>query len=239
MFRPKLAMSRTLALLSVAGGMLASACSSPPEENVLRQYFRASGLRDNASLASFATVEFNPQTDGSVISVKVVSVSPERSEPLQVVALAKTFADMEGAHKALLDRRKAYQGANIDAIGRMMKAEAAGGKIAAKDAAIQAELAKWRDDTMASEKKVSDARTALARARSVPVLSLTTPNSSPEVSELDGNLISKDVTADATVKAPDGSTSQKQLVVTLSRAVVKGANGERAGTWIVTAVKPG
>ena len=48
---------------------------------------------------------------------------------------------------------------------------------------------------------------------------------------------SKDVMVDATVKAPNGSTSKKQLVVTLQRAVIKTPQGDKNGKWIITAVK--
>ena len=41
---------------------------------------------------------------------------------------------------------------------------------------------------------------------------------------------------DATVKAPDGSTSHKNLVVTMERAVTK--NPDKNGKWILTAIKP-
>ena len=47
---------------------------------------------------------------------------------------------------------------------------------------------------------------------------------------------SKDVTIDATVKAADGSTSHKNLVVTLTRAVTK--NPDKSGKWIITGIKP-
>ena len=49
---------------------------------------------------------------------------------------------------------------------------------------------------------------------------------------------SKDVTIDANVKAPDASTSKKQLVVTMQRAVIKTPQGDKNGKWIITSVKP-
>ena len=84
MFRPKVKSVYMLAPMFVAVAILASACSSAPEENLVRQFFRASGLRDNQTLANFAVVNFDAKTDGTVASFKIVSVSPERSEPLKV-----------------------------------------------------------------------------------------------------------------------------------------------------------
>ena len=80
---------------------------------------------------------------------------------------------------------------------------------------------------------------ALADARPIAELSLAGGNgATPEISEMNGNMVSKDITIDATVKAPDGSTSQKQLMMTVQRAVVKTATGERNGKWIITSIKP-
>jgi hypothetical protein len=52
MFRPKVTNSYLLALVFAASAVLASACASAPEENLIRQYFRASGLRDNQTLVT-------------------------------------------------------------------------------------------------------------------------------------------------------------------------------------------
>jgi hypothetical protein len=239
MSRPKIKSVSLLVPMFVAVAMLASACSTPPEENLVKQYFRASGLRDNQTLANFAVVSFDPKTDGAVNSVKVVAVSPERTEPLTVQELAKALADAEAANKAFSERKKAYQDKNMEAIDRVLKAQAGSRKLSGADGRIQAEWTKWQADTAAEAKKVSAAREALSNARPIAELSLTTGNgTSPEMSELDGSMVTKDVTVDATVKAPDGSTSQKQMLITVQRAVVKGPNGVRNGKWIITAIKP-
>lgn len=55
---------------------------------------------------------------------------------------------------------------------------------------------------------------------------------------MEGNLVSKDISVSATVRGPDGNTSQKNYLITVQRAVVKAAAGERNGKWIITDVKP-
>jgi hypothetical protein len=55
----------------------AVACSSPPEEAVLGQFFAAARLRDNTALASFATVRFEPHIDGIVTAFDVTHVTAE------------------------------------------------------------------------------------------------------------------------------------------------------------------
>jgi hypothetical protein len=239
MLRPK-ASVYLLAPMIVAVAAL-SACSSQhaQEQNLVRQYFRASALRDNQTLANFAVVNFDPKTDGTVTDFDVTAVTPERSEPLQIIALSKTLAEAEASNKAFTERKKAYQDANLEAIDRVLKAQGAGKKLTGKDGQIQAEWEKWQAETSAEARKLSAARNALAEARPIAELSLSSPGGDPPpIAEMEGNLVSKDISVAATVRGPDGATSQKNLVVTAQRAVVKGASGERNGKWIITSVKP-
>ncbi len=239
MFRPKVKSVYMLAPMFVAVAILASACSSAPEENLVRQFFRASSLRDNQTLANFAIVSFDAKNDGTVAAFKIVSVSPERVEPLKVQDLAKAVEEAEAANKTFTESKKAYQDKNMEAIDRVLKAQSSGKKLSGGDGKVQAEWEKWQADTANEAKKVSAARTALADARPIAELSLAGGNgATPEIAEMNGNMVSKDITIDATVKAPDGATSQKQLVMTVQRAVVKTASGERNGKWIITSIKP-
>jgi hypothetical protein len=239
MLRPKASVYVLAAIVVAIAAM--SACSSPnaQEENLVRQYFRASALRDNQTLANFAVVSFDPKTEGAVTDFDVTGVSAERPEPLRIVELSKSLAEAEAANKAFTEKKKAYQDANMDAIDRVLKAESAGRKLSGRDATVQAEWTKWRDETGAEAKKVSAARTSLQNARPVAELSLSSPNGDPPaIEQMEGNLVSKDISVAATVRGPDGTTSQKNYVVTASRAVVKGPNGDRNGKWVITAVKP-
>ncbi len=240
MFRPKTSVY-LLAPMVLAVAAL-SACSSPnaAEENLVRQFFRASGLRDSQTLANFATVSFDPKTEGTVADFDVTAVSPERSEALRVIELDKAVSDADAANKAFNEKKKTYQDANAEAIDRVLKAESAGRKLTGKDAQIQAEWTKWRDDSSAEAKKVSSARAALSDARPIAELSLMANSGSPTptVAELDGTLVSKDISVTATVRGADGATTQKNYVLTAQRAVVKSDKGERQGKWIITELKP-
>lgn len=239
MFRPKASVYLLLSMLVAASAL--TACSSPnaQEENIVRQYFRASGLRDNQTLANFAVVSFDPKSEGVVTDFDVTSVSEPRSEPLKVIELSKAFAEAESANKAFNEKKKAYQDANIEALNRVIKAQSSGAKLSGRDGQVQAEWEKWQAETSAEAKKLSAARAAFSESRPVADLSLTTGNAAPPaIAEMNGNLVSRDVNITATVRGPDGTSSQKNYVVTLSRAVIKGANGDRTGKWIVTNVKP-
>ena len=240
MFRPKATVYLLAPILAAVAAL--GACSGPnaAEENLARQYFRASSLRDNQTLANFAVVSFDPETDGTVTDFEVTSVSPERTEPLQIIALSSALSEAEAANKAFNEKKKTYQDANMEAIDRVLKAESAGRKLSGRDAQVQAEWTKWRDETSAEARKVSAAREALSDARPIAELSLSSPGGdAPPVEEMDGNLVSKDINIAATVRAPDGSTSEKNLIMTVQRAVVKGGpEGERTGKWIITSVRP-
>jgi hypothetical protein len=240
MLRPKTSVY-LLAPMVLAVAAL-SACSSPnaSEENLVRQFFRASGLRDSQTLSNFATVSFEPKTEGTVADFEVTAVSPERTEPLRVIELNRTVTEADAANKAFNDKKKAYQDANADAIDRVLKAESAGRKLTGKDAQIQAEWTKWRDESSAEAKKVSAARAALSAARPIAELSLMANSGSPTptVEELNGTLVSKDISVRAQVRGADGATTEKNYVMTVQRAMVKTDKGERTGKWIITAIKP-
>ena len=240
MFRPKTSVC-LLAPMVLAVAAL-SACSSQyaSEENLVRQFFRASGLRDSQTLSNFATVSFDPKAEGTVADFEVTAVSPERTEALRVIELSKALQEAEAANKVFTERKKIYQDANMEAIDRVLSAERAGRKLTGKDAQIQAEWTKWRDETGAEAKKVSSARASLAAARPIAELSLMANSGSPTptVEELNGTLVSKDISVTATVRGADGATSQKNYVMTAQRAVVKSDKGERQGKWIITGLKP-
>jgi hypothetical protein len=238
MSRPKVSSVYVLAPILTAVAILGGCSSTPPEANIVRQFFRASQLRDTQTLANFAVVTFDPKQNGVVTDFDVVSVSPERTEPLQVTELSKTVTEAEASNKAFTERKKAYQDKNMDAINRVIKAQAAGRRLSGADGKVQAEWEKWQAETAAEAKKVSAARTALADARPIAELSLASGQGDPPpIEQLQGNMVTKDVTINASVRAPDGATSQKQMVLTVQRAVVKGADGERAGKWIITSLK--
>ena len=111
--------------------------------------------------------------------------------------------------------------------------------MAKADLAVHDQWTKYVDEMKVHAKAVSDARVKLSNAKAVAELSLSIPNGpTPDISQMTGDMVAKDVTVDTTIKTPDGQTVEKQLVVTLERAVVKKADGQaQNGRWIVTKVK--
>jgi hypothetical protein len=214
-------------------------CSGGAEQKVLDDFFRASRMRDNTTLGNFATVSFDPRTDGVVQTFSVVSVSEERVRPLPLKKMADDLAAAKAADEAFSAQKRAYQNANIGVIDRVTKAQAAGKPVSAKDKAVADAWAKWSADAATHTKAVSEANRQLNANRSIAELSLSRVAEEGEVTALDGELASKDIVIDATVRAPDGSSSNKPLKAVVQRAKMKGASGqELMGRWIITALGP-
>ena len=106
--------------------------------------FRASGMRDDQTLANFAVVTFDPKTEGQVTGFNIVSVSEPTQTPLKIKELNKGVEDAVAADKEFNDRKKAYQDGHVEALKRVLEAERTGKKVSGGDAGVQAEWTKWR-----------------------------------------------------------------------------------------------
>jgi hypothetical protein len=219
--------------------VLIVACSGGAEQKILDDFFRASRLRDNTTLGNFATVSFDPRTDGAVQKFDVVSVSEERVRPLPLKQYAKELADAKAAEEAFSAQKRLYQNANIAVIDRVAKAQAAGKAIAPKDKGVADTWAKWTSDAATHNKAVSDAQRQLGANSGIAELSMARSAVASEVSSLEGAVASKDVVINATVRQPDGATTTKALKAVVSRATMKDASGKDVvGRWIITALGP-
>jgi hypothetical protein len=216
----------------------ASACSSGGEQQILSKFFDANRLRDQTTLGTFATVNFDRDKDGTVDRFSIVSVGEEKRTPLKLQEHAKAYQEAKAADEEFTKQIKAYQNENKEAISRVVKAEATKAKVAGKDAAVQATWAKWRQDMAVQAKKTSEARTLLhRRERRIAEISTYDARRPINVDDYDGELVTKEVTIDAQVKKGDQVSPQK-MIVTMERAELKGPEGERVGRWIITSIKP-
>ncbi len=134
-----------LLLLPIAA--LEVACSRPPEQQMLNQFFRAARNRDNTTAALMATVALDPRTQGSIEDFSIASVGAERREPLPHRAL------MEAAEKARQEeadfqrRKKEYSDANLSTIEEILKIENQPNvKFTPLQAKVKPEWDKWRAD---------------------------------------------------------------------------------------------
>jgi hypothetical protein len=233
---------RLLAVVVLGVSTLAfvASCSGGSEKKLLEDFFRASRVRDNVTLGNFAIATFDPRTDGIVQSFDVVSVSDEQYSPLPLKQYAKAVEDAKEADAAFSTEKRTYQNANIVAIDRVLKTVAAGKGVSAKDVAVKDAWDKWSSDAITHRKAVSDAQRRLSDARGLAELSLSRPSGATvDATQYDGQLVTKEIMINATVRSPQGQTATKPMKALLQRAVVKSEKGEDLkGRWIVTSVAP-
>lgn len=217
--------------------ILAGCGGSTDEQQVIKKYFDASRLRDQTTLANIATVPFRPQEEGTIQSYSIVSVGEAQRHTLRIKELNAAFEAAKKEDDEFTKKKNKYQDANIEAIDRVLRAERENKPLRGKDLDVQKAWVKWREETAAVSKKASEARKAASDERSIAELSVYDARNPINLGDYDGELVTKDVTISATVKSPDNQSAQKQLVVTLQRAEVKGAAGARLGRWLVTGIK--
>jgi hypothetical protein len=206
-------------------------CGGAPEYQLVNQFFRSSRLADTMTLGNIATVSFDPKKDGTVESFSIVSVTPEQTRELKMVEYAKALKDAQAKDAELSKEMKAYQDANTEAIDRVLKAEAKNARITGRDAQVQAEWMKWREQQKAHSKEVSNARQKLADERRVAELSIQ----DRDVTTYAGSESTKEVTIDANVRTPEGTSVKKTLVLTMQRVVLKDETGQDiTGKWMFT-----
>jgi hypothetical protein len=229
--------SSILAVALASLAVLASpGCSSGPEQPIINQFFVASRLRDNTTLASFSTVAFEPRTNGTVSSFSITGVTPEEHKPLNIKALAKAHDEAKAADAEFTKRKDAYETQNIEAIRRVIEAENKKAAVKGKDAEVQAAWTKFRDEGAQVSRRVFDAKRSLSSQTAVAQISVEDPRNPVDLSKYDGELVSKDVTISADVKLPDGQSAKKTLVVRMERALLKG-DKDITGRWIITGVR--
>jgi hypothetical protein len=221
--------------------LLAAACgSSGPEQQVLTNFFRASRVRDNTTLANIAAVSFDPRTDGAVQSFDIANIGEEQRRTLQIKQLIDEEEQAKQADADFAKKKKEYQDANLETIERVVKAERSGQKLRGKDAEVQAAWTKWREDQAQYQKRLSAARSKLSNERAMAEISLTRPGQpTTDVSGMEVELVTKQVTVDAQVRTPNGTTEPRTIVVTMQKAVGKAPDGQtRDGRWVITGIKP-
>jgi hypothetical protein len=229
----------TVAVAIATVSVLATAACSgySAEQQIVRKYFQANQLRDQSTVGNVATVEFDPLTDGVVQRFTITGVSEERRKTLNIRQYAEEFKKAKEDNEAFTKEVNKYQKDNAQEIDRVTKAASQNKSLRGKDAELHTSWTKWVADRVEHTHKLTESRRKLSAETRVAELSTFNSLKPIDVTEYDGELISKDVTLDATIKKPDGAVVNRTLVVTMERAVLKGAEGEREGRWIITDVK--
>lgn len=228
-----------IALVMAPLALLATACSRPPEQQFLNQFFRAARARDNATLAMMSAVEFSPREQGEVTDFEIAAVSEERRTPLDFQALIAAEQKAVAEEAEFRKRKLDYQNANLPALEQIVKLERdPSAKMTPAQLQMKGEWDKWRADTTMYQKATAAARSAVSAQTGTAEASLTQPGQAAFSAEkFQGELISKDVTVNAQVRAPDGQVAAKTLVVTIQRVAGTMDGTRREGRSIITRIQ--
>ena len=217
--------------------LFAAACGgSGAERTLLRSYFLAARLNDRPTLNNIAMVGFDPREDGTIRTFSIDTVSAEESRPLRLKELSAALIEAEQAEEDFTAEKVAYQDEHFEAITRVLEAEREEETVAQRDAAVQEAWTDWRTRTMEFSKMVSGARVELGNERNAVSLSVFDPNNPVELTEYDGELLTKAVSITADVEL-DGTETERSLVVTLQKAVLSGSDGATIeGGWVIAQI---
>lgn len=219
--------------------VIAACGSTPVEQQLLTQFFRAARVRDNTTLAGMSAVSFDPRTDGTVEDFKIDSIGAQQHRKLQVQEFTEEQDKIRADQVEFTKKMRDFYQSNSIAIDRAMKADQAKQPINGKDAALLAEWKKWDTDSRDLERKLSQARQKVAKERSSALASLTPPGRDDvDVTGMDVDIISEPVTVTAQLQTPDGKTTPTTMVVTLQRASGKKDGETLEGRWIIMSIQP-
>jgi hypothetical protein len=207
-----------VSLLLLPAALLEIACSRPPEQQMLTQFFRAARNRDNTTAAMMSSVTLDPRTQGAIEDFSITSVGPERREPLPYKALIQAAEKARQDEEDFQRRKKEYSDANLKTIEEILKLERdPAAKLTKQQAEVKPVWDKWREETASYVKALTAARAAVTAATGPAEASLTQPGQPKfDANALDGEMVSKDVAIRAMVKSPEGQSAEKDLTITLS-----------------------
>ena len=221
-------------VLALSMGLLVSACGGSGEEQTLiRTYFQAARVNDRASLGNIAMYAWNAEERGAVSRPNVQTVAEEQRRPLRMLELTEALAEVRESEETFTQEKIAYQDENFDAINRVLEAEREGDDVARRDREVQEAWTDWRERTMEHSREVSAALDELNSEQNEASLSMFDPNNPIDVTEYNGELVTKDVEITARVEL-DGNETEETLTVTLQQAILTAADGTpMEGRWVV------
>lgn len=224
-----------LALAPVA--FLAVACSRPPEQQLLTQFFRASRARDNSTTSVMSAINLDPRDKGTVESFSITSISEERREPLNFKSLFDAIDKANAENETFLKTKVEYQLAHQKALEEMLKLSNIDAKLTAAQAQLKEEWDKWREGINSHQRAVSVAKAALAAGTGPAEASLSQPGQPPlDPKTFDGETISKDVVVAAKMKTPEGVDVDKTLTITFTRVAGTLGGTKREGRPIISKI---
>lgn len=227
--------SLLVAVVLATGGLLAACGGGGEEQALISSFFRASRFNDRTTLGGISMVAFSPDTEGTVGSFDVQTISEEQRRPLRMRELTAALAQAQQEQREFEAERTAYQDENMEAIGRVIEAERGNENVRSRDRDVQEEWTRFRQGLQDHSRAVAAAEIALAEESAVASVSAYDPNNPIDVQALEGELMTKEVTISAAVER-DGSEEDRTMVITLQRVELNAADGMIEGRWVITAI---
>ena len=204
------------------------ACSSKPEQSLLRSYFHAIALKD---VSTMSTMALEPM-DIDAQSWKVVTSSEEKIE-------AATLNQLNAQELEFKKKLEEHVGQTLDAKDALDSASETykatrTSAAKAKQAEAQAAYDKIYGEHKDMQKAYNDAKTAAAREEEITRFSLAGDISN--IRELTGQVHFKDVEVAATTK--DGQVKNYRFNIRNYDLKDEAANYTRRGRWIIVKIEP-
>ena len=150
-----------------------------------------------------------------------------------MLELNQALAEARQAEEVFTEEKVAYQDENFDAINRVLEAEREGDDVRRRDREVQDAWTDWRERTMEHSRTVAAALDELNAEQNEASLSMFDPNNPLDLTQYNGELVTKDVEITARIDR-DGNETEETLTVTLQRAILTGADGmPMEGRWVV------
>lgn len=221
-------------VLALSMGLLVGACGGSGEEQTLiRTYFQAARVNDRASLGNIAMYAWNTEERGAVSRPNVQTVAEEQRRPLQMLELTEALAAARETEEVFTQEKIAYQDENFDAINRVLEAEREGEDVGRRDREVQEAWTDWRERTIEHSREVSTALDQLNSEQNEASLSMFDPNNPIDVTEYNGELVTKNVEITARIEL-DGNETEETLTVTLQQAIMSAEDGTpMEGRWVI------
>jgi len=219
---------RTLIVLGIILAFAAAqSCSSNPEQGLLARYFNAVSMNDNATMATMAL----EPAQWDVASWSIVSVTPEKVEPVTLPALSQKEMEAKKAQDAQVGPTMEADTVLANAKDEFDLARTAGAKAQAKKKVDEAqakydqEYGKMKD----LKKAYNDAKAAAAAEEQMTLFSLGVRELA-SVRDLTGNVHSKDVVVK--IKTKQGVTKDYRLLMRMYQVQTAGSQ-RLPSRWVI------
>jgi hypothetical protein len=224
---------KTLIVIGLfAAFLVIQACTSAPEQTLLKKYFNAVMMNDNDTMSSMALEPLQPE----LTSWSIVSIGPEKVEDFNLTELNKVEIEAKKAQDAQIGPTIDADTALKDAQFEKDTSRSAAGKAAAQrkidelQKAYDIQNAKMQD----LKKAYNAAKSAAAAQEEMAMFSLGV-RELPTIRELAGQVHSKDVVVSITSKGG----VKKDYKLDMRSYELKDPGGRRLSSrWVIIKFEP-